>query len=365
MSGLSKIITELSQYRKLASHLHVRLPTGFPGLKGKREPVLVEIGQFGTNPGNLRMLAHVPERLAPRPALVVVLHGCTQTAEAYDLGAGWSALADEHGFALLYPQQKAENNPNTCFSWFDPARAARDRGEALSIRQMIERMASDIDADRDRIFITGLSAGGAMTSVMLAAYPEVFAAGAIIAGLPFGSARNVHEAFQSMYSGPNKSARDWGELVREASPHQGPWPKVSIWHGDADTTVQPSNAQELVKQWTHVHGLPAEPTSQGDEGDRRLRQWRDSTGDLRVEEHVISGMAHGAPLHSDQDAVGSGVPGPYMLDVGISSTYEIAGFFGLVESSSSRALPKARISFALKTIEKAVSEALRGARLIP
>jgi len=377
MSGLSKIISELAHYRKVAQTLRaasLRSPAEDPDGR------LVEIEDFGANPGNLRMLVHAPEPLAPRPALVVVLHGCTQTAQAYDHGAGWSTLADAHGFALLYPEQKSANNANTCFSWFDPAHIARDKGEAASIRNMIERMASDLNIDRDRIFVTGLSAGGAMTNVMLATYPEVFAAGAVIAGLPYGSARNVHEAFRSMFSGASRGAYEWGALVRAASPHRGPWPKVSIWHGEADATVVPSNAQEIVKQWTDVHALPHHATSQETHGGHHLRQWRDEVGELRIEEHLIAGMSHGAPLTS-AGGQGVGVAGPFMLDMGISSTLEIARFFGLLtreaavgepapkpETRVRRTPDKAPLESELKTVvssvEKTIAEALRKAGLL-
>jgi feruloyl esterase len=125
---------------------------------------------------------------------------------------------------------------------------------------MIEKSVVDLGIDGRRIFVTGLSAGGAMTSNMLACYPEVFAGGAIIAGLPYGAASNVQQAFESMFQSPSRSPRAWGDLVRKASPHRGPWPRVSIWHGDADKTVIPPNALELLKQWTDVHGLPMSPS---------------------------------------------------------------------------------------------------------
>ena len=92
-----------------------------------------------------------------------------------------------------------------------------------------------------------------MTSVMLATYPEVFAAGAIIAGLPFGVATNVREALSGMFQSPARPAGELGDLVRNASDHKGPWPKLSVWHGSADRTVNPANADEIVKQWLDVH----------------------------------------------------------------------------------------------------------------
>jgi poly(hydroxyalkanoate) depolymerase family esterase len=222
---------------------------------------LREVFDFGSNPGNLRMFEFRPQSCGEQPPMVVVLHGCTQTAANYDLGAGWSTLAERYGFALLVPEQQRVNNPNGCFNWFLPDDSRRDQGEAFSIRQMIEKSVVAHGIDRRRIFVTGLSAGGAMTSVMLACYPDVFAGGAIIAGLPYGSATNVQQAFQSMYQSPSRSAIEWGDLVRRASSYRGPWPRISVWHGNADETVIPSNAREILKQWTDVHGLSISPSA--------------------------------------------------------------------------------------------------------
>src|SRR5579864_2799946 len=124
-----------------------------------RSPLTVT-EDFGPNPGELRMLSYVPANRQPAPALVVVLHGCGQTAAGYDLGAGWSTLARHYGFALLMPEQLRSNNVNACFNWFRPGDIAPDRGEAGSIRQMIARMVDDYGIDKRRIFVTGLSAGG-------------------------------------------------------------------------------------------------------------------------------------------------------------------------------------------------------------
>ena len=105
---------------------------------------------------------------------------------------------------MLFPEQQRANNANLCFNWFVPEDIRRDSGEALSIRQMIEATVVAHGIDRRRIFVTGLSAGGAMASVMLATYPEIFAGGAIIAGLPYGSAATIPEAFDRMrgHGGP-------------------------------------------------------------------------------------------------------------------------------------------------------------------
>jgi poly(hydroxyalkanoate) depolymerase family esterase len=290
---------------------------------------LVEVKGFGTNPGSLRMFSYVPVVQQHPRALVVVLHGCGQSAAGYDVGAGWSTLAKHYGFAVLMPEQQSSNNANTCFNWFNPEDIARDRGEACSIRQMIARMVADYGIDPRRIFITGLSAGGAMTSVMLATYPELFAAGAVIAGLPFGVATNVREALTGMRALRTRSAGELGDLVRKANSHKGKWPKVSVWHGTADRTVYPGNANEIVKQWLDVHHLPLEPMSAGMVDGHPHEVWWDADGETIVESYTISDMAHGTPLGVAGNEKRYGTQGAFMIEAGISSSYHIAKFFGL------------------------------------
>jgi poly(hydroxyalkanoate) depolymerase family esterase len=291
---------------------------------------LQEVRNFGSNPGNLRMFQYLPPQAAETIGLVVVLHGCTQTAASYDFGAGWSTLAHRYGFALLFPEQQKSNNPNGCFNWFLPEDVRRGSGEVLSIRQMIAKIAHDHSIDPGRIFITGLSAGGAMTSAMLACYPEIFGGGAIIAGLPHGAASNVHEAFQSMYQCPTRAAREWGDLVRSAAPQPARWPRISVWHGNADTTVIPTNAREIIKQWTDVHGLPTMPSKQTIVDGYPRQVWINDHGKDVVESYSITQMAHGTPLATGERDDACGAEGPFLLNVGISSSYHIAKFFGLV-----------------------------------
>jgi poly(hydroxyalkanoate) depolymerase family esterase len=295
-----------------------------------RSPLL-ETRDFGSNPGALRMFSFVPADLQQPPALVVVLHGCGQTAAGYDLGAGWSTLARHYGFALLMPEQQPSNNANGCFNWFNPDDTARDHGEAGSIRQMVARMVHDLKVDQRRIFVTGLSAGGAMTSVMLAIYPEVFAAGAVIAGLPFGVASNVREALNGMFQSPARPAGELGDLVRNASSHKGPWPKISVWHGSADRTVNPANANEIVKQWLDVHQLPVAPMSEATVDGHPRQIWWNADGETVVESYTITDMAHGTPLGTADNDERYGAQGAFLIEAGISSSYHIANFFGLTE----------------------------------
>ena len=334
MLGLGQTTDKLARYRRQwEKYLAASKAAGAANGAGPAQATaLAEETGFGSNPGNLRMLKYVPERLQEDAPLVVVLHGCTQTAGGYDHGTGWSTLAERFGFALLLPEQRRVNNPNTCFTWFSAEDTTRGRGEALSIRQMIERMASAHGIDRGRIHVTGLSAGGAMTSVMLATYPELFAGGAIIAGLPYGSAASVQEAFDAMFQATPRPARAHGDAVRAASPHAGPWPKVSVWHGSADTTVKPANADEIVKQWADVHGLGAAPSAETIVDGHRRRVWRNAAGDDVLESYTIAGMAHGAPI-----GAGCGQAAPFILDVGISSTWRIAESWDLTAGQPAEA----------------------------
>ena len=336
MRKLGQTISALARYRR---HWSTLLQSTKASRRARAPSAtadhLTELTGFGSNPGALRMFTYVPKRPRPSPALVVVLHGCTQSAASYDLGAGWSTLAERYGFILLLPEQTPANNPKTCFNWFQPGDAARDRGEALSIRQMIEKTIGAHGIDRARVFVTGLSAGGAMTAVMLATYPEVFSAGAIIAGLPYGTAGNVQQAFESMFQGPTHAANEWGDLVRRASSHRGPWPRVSVWHGDMDALVKPSNAEALVRQWTDVHGIVSAPIESLVDGYPR-KVWRRDGVDL-VESYTITGMAHGTPLATGADDQACGAAGPFLLEAGISSSYHIAAFFGLTGEARTRA----------------------------
>lgn len=293
---------------------------------------LTPLVSFGSNPGALRGYVYIPASLAPNAALVVVLHGCTQSASGYDAGAGWSEMAERHGFALLFPEQQRQNNPNLCFNWFSPADNQRNVGEALSVRQMIAAVTAAQQIDPARIFVTGLSAGGAMTSVMLATYPEVFAGGAIIAGLPFGCASTVPEAFDRMRGHGMPGGAALSGLVRSASTHRGPWPTISIWHGTADATVSYNNAQAIVDQWRDLHGVTSNGYEEHVVSGHARRVWADASGREVIEEYTIRGMGHGTPVDTLCDD-GCGASGAYMLEANISSTLHICHFWGLAKET--------------------------------
>lgn len=298
----------------------------FPAAAGGSR--LAELTGFGSNPGGLAARCHVPDGLEANAALVVVLHGCTQSPAEHDHGTGWSALADREGFAVLYPEQMRCNNANLCFSWFVPADVRRGGGEVVSITQMVERMVATHSLDRSRIFITGLSAGGAMTCAMLATHPELFAGGAVMGGLPFACATDVLEAFDAMRGHGGPTDARLAASVRDASgDFGGSWPTLSIWHGTADRTVSVSNLARIGRQWRGVQGIDEKrfDTEQG--SNWRRRTWRGADGRKAVEEWSVTGMGHGVPIDGGPNGIGA--EGPYALAVGISSTERIAQSWGI------------------------------------
>lgn len=292
---------------------------------------------FGSNPGALGAWCHVPDDLAPGAALVVVLHGCTQTAAAYDAGTGWSTLADRAGFAVAFAEQRRSNNPNLCFNWFQSPDTDRTGGEAESIAQIAEAMIARHGLDRTRIFVTGLSAGGAMTAVMLATYPDLFAGGAIIGGLPYGGAPGVSAALDRMKGRDRSDAAARVGAVARARDHAGRKPTVSIWHGTADPTVVVANMDHLAEQWRGVHGVGDAPSSV-ERGDTWERHRWIAGGRTVVETWRVAGMAHGVPIDPD-GAERLGAVGPHMLAAGIDSTAAIARSWDLIPAAATAKAP--------------------------
>jgi poly(hydroxyalkanoate) depolymerase family esterase len=316
---------------------------------------IIEIPGFGSNPGRLTMQVYAPLLAPPAGApLIVLLHGCGQSGVEFGRDGGWFAFAERHALPLVLPEQSADNNQNRCFNWFRPSDVARGRGEVLSMRQMVTWATEHFRSDPHRVFVAGLSAGGAMTAGLLATYPDVFAAGAVVAGLPVGCARTPAQAFGSMqHAGPELSAAEWAALVRQAGPAnwRGPWPRISIWQGALDRTVDPRNADNLVAQWTALHGFdPVTHRLTRHLPGARRSVWEREPGEPAVEAWTIDAMAHGFPIADEasrdladaESATSSwlgfggvgfpfaGSPGPrWVQAVGIDAVAAIAEFWGL------------------------------------
>lgn len=280
-----------------------------------------QVTGFGSNPGSLNMYKYVPAGVPANAPLVVAMHGCTQTAAAYE-AAGWNKLADTYKFYVVYPEQVSGNNQNKCFNWFEPGDIGRGAGEALSIKQMVDNMKANYSIDTNRVFVTGLSAGGYMVNVMLATYPDVFAGGAPFSGGPYKCATTMNDAFTCMSPGVDKTGQQWGDLIRAAYNNTGRKPLISIWHGDADYTVKQMNQTEEMQAWTNVHGISETPTTSNTVAGYPHKVY----GNGQVEIYTITGMGHGTPV---DPSAGCGTAGAYILDKKICSSKLVADFWGL------------------------------------
>ncbi|MCX3061588.1 extracellular catalytic domain type 1 short-chain-length polyhydroxyalkanoate depolymerase [Streptomyces beihaiensis] len=293
---------------------------------------LTQVTSFGSNPGNLAMYEYAPDNLPTGRPLVVALHGCTQSAAGYHSHSGWARFADQWGFAVVYPQTDSSNNSASCFRWWDTAQDTRGHGEALSVKQMVDKAVSQYGSDTTRIYVTGLSAGGGQAANLLADYPDVFAGGAIDSGLPAQCATSSSgtNACQYNTSGLGLTPRQWGDKVRDSDPgYNGPWPRVAIWQGTADYTVSPVNGDELRDQWTDVWGIGQTASGTKSLTGGTTESYYDAPdGTPAVELYSISGMGHGLAVDPGSGSTQCGSTGAYYLGY-ICSTYYTATFWGL------------------------------------
>jgi poly(3-hydroxybutyrate) depolymerase len=308
------------------------------------------------------MYRYVPDDLPSGMPLVVALHGCTQDARSFDDESGWAHLAAKIGFALLLPEQPASNNSDRCFTFYLEEHNRRGAGETASIASMIDWMLDDTELglDRSKVFVTGLSAGGGMAAAMLASYPELFAGGAILAGVPYGCASTFGSPWLAMQrwwflvTNPygeagwaawrcgisregfvgagtaRASAEEWRARIEEAGADpSAKMPPVALWHGAADRTVDPNNLGELVEQWTAVHRIDAEPDAERSEDGMRIRDYADPSGAALVESVEVSGLGHAQPIDPGPGRRQCGAVAPHFEDHGICAALEIAEFWRL------------------------------------
>lgn len=227
----------------------------------------------------------LPSRLEEHAPLIVMLHGCTQGPGDFAVGTRMNDLAEEGGFIVVYPEQAASANNAGCWNWFNHGDQIRDMGEPSIIAGMTRSVIAEYAVDASRVFIAGLSAGGAMAVVMGATYPELYAATGVHSGLAFGAATDVISAFAAMRgSAPRVDTRSMKDAVR-----------TIVFHGTADTTVHPSNG-ELIFSDAHSSIADGEKISSAEEerGGRMFRRTivADAAGIPLVEHWEVRGLGH-------------------------------------------------------------------------
>lgn len=294
---------------------------------------LTEVAGFGSNPGNLRMFHYVPANREAGAPLVVVGHGCSQTAQEQADTSGWLALAERYKFAVLFPQTSIANEPlGGCFRTWVPAHQQRGEGEPLSVKQMMETMQAQFNLSAAATFVTGMSSGGHLANVMMATYPDAFAAGAPQASFPYKCAMDSSELAVCAQGGRSYTAQQWGDLARSGYPgYNGPRPKVQIWHGSADTLIYLPDQYQQVMQWTNANSIDAVP----DWSDYLLGHARNTYntpfGVTRVQTVTVAGMGHAIAVDPGFGPWQCGATGTYAADFNICAAYWIASFFGIAQ----------------------------------
>lgn len=228
--GLGDTLRDLSRGGMPRNGMPVTPPKGLP--EGAQFLSLTHNGAQGSRDYRLYVPAVRPEGPVP---LVVMLHGCTQSPEDFANGTGMNDLAEEFGCLIAWPSQPQGANMNRCWNWFRPEDQSRGLGEPALIAGLVGDVLRGHDTDPARVYVAGLSAGGAAAAIMGATYPEVFAAVGVHSGLPVGAARDMPSAFAAMRGGAP------GAAVRGAAP-------AIVFHGLADTTVHPGNGTAVITQ---------------------------------------------------------------------------------------------------------------------
>lgn len=245
-----------------------------------------------------------------RLALVVMLHGCTQDADDFAAGTRMNALAEQHGFLVAYPIQPATANPSRCWSWFKPGDQQRELGEPALIAGITREVMANHPVDPDRVYVAGLSAGGAMAAVMVHTYPELYAAAGVHSGLPYGSAHDLPSALAAMKGGKMGAKMPAGNTA--------PVRPLIVFHGDADATVHVSNAERLLREFKDAATGDGQRTSKQNGRTVTCRRLR-SAGGVEAEHWLI----HGAP-HA---WAGGSTRGTYTDASGPDASAEMVRFF--------------------------------------
>jgi poly(hydroxyalkanoate) depolymerase family esterase len=259
--------------------------------------------EAGSRDYTLYVPSHTGRRKRP---LIIMLHGCTQNPDDFAVGTGMNRLAEEHGFIVAYPRQSMRANRSVCWNWFNLTDQMRDVGEPSIIAGITRTIMAEFDIDAERVYVAGLSAGGAMAAIMSATYPELYAATGIHSGLAYGSATDVASAFAAMHgtSSPTAPAQTKSHL-NSANRRS----RTIVFHGASDQRVHPSNAERILAEARAGLADPAQETQHdGSAGGRTYTRTviTDASGVPHVELWAIDGLGHawsgGSPegSHTDQ-----------------------------------------------------------------
>lgn len=312
------------------------LQLSYSNVLSQQNASLTQIENFGYNPGNLKMFIHENNNNdSSFKPLVVVLHGCGQNAKDVATLMGWNKLSDSNKFIVLYPQQKMVNNISTCFNWFNNNDIEKGKGENESIFEMISYMQFHYKIDSTKIFITGLSAGAAMSVAMLATHPSLFKSGAIFAGCAYKLATNPFAAFTVM-AGNKKISKD--ELVKnitdQNSSYKGKYPTLIIYQGLNDKIVNHKNAALLISQWTGINKcdsiLAKTETSFMSVPDITRFTFNDINGKPIILYYEIKKLGHQLLIKPGNAFNEGGKKGSFGVDKNFHSTYQTAKDFGIL-----------------------------------
>jgi len=251
-------------------------------------------GSYANQAGARPYKLYIPTTYAGQPLpLVVMLHGCTQTPDDFASGTRMNALAEERQCLVLYPEQTHAANHSRCWNWFKRGNQRRDQGEPAILAGMTREVMNRYRIDPDKVYVAGLSAGGAMAAVMGTAYPELYAAVGIHSGLACGSAHDLRSAFAAMRGIPASMAGRNTDSTPLA-----PATLTIVFHGDRDKTVHPRNSEQVVSQSVEQNGASSADAStergQVPGGHAYTRTvHRDSTGRVVLEHWLVHGGGHG------------------------------------------------------------------------
>jgi esterase, PHB depolymerase family len=244
--------------------------------------------------GSRRYKLYVPAATPGPTRLLVMLHGCTQDPDDFALGTRMNQVAEEKGFIVLYPEQPATANPLKCWNWYAAAHQKRAAGEPALLAAMIRKVVAEQKVDPAKVYAAGISAGGAMTAILGATYPELVAAMAIHSGIAYGLATEMSQALMAMRA-PRGDAAALGDAVLKAMGERKKIVPVFIVQGRIDPSVNVANARLLADQWLLVNGPttvpPAMVTTETQYGGVRC-VYRAESGRPIVETWIISGLAH-------------------------------------------------------------------------